>query len=133
MTGRKRKKKSLICLLLCYGWTSLGVSLFEAYFMQYCCNLRARHPWVRCRSPGRLRHDSLLNIKSRAGQSRSASRELGPWAGRGMSTSRNPWTGGSLRRLKHDNLLRTKSLGKSRQVDLLGPPDWSWASPISPV
>ena len=28
------------------------------------CNLRARLPGSRCRSPGRLRHDSLLEIES---------------------------------------------------------------------
>ena len=33
------------------------------------CNLRARLPGSRCRSPGRLRHDSLLEMES-AGRSR---------------------------------------------------------------
>ena len=67
---------------------------------------------------------------SQAGQGRSASRELGPWASRGMSTFWDPWTGGSLSRLRHDNLLRTRFLGRLRQVNLL---DWSWASPRSPA
>ena len=51
---------------------------------------------------------------SQAGQGRSASRELGPWASRGMSTFWDPWTGGSVSRLRHDNLLRTRSLVRLR-------------------
>ena len=38
--------------------------LSEAYPTQYCFNLRAGHPQVRCRFLGRLRYDSLLEIKS---------------------------------------------------------------------
>ena len=34
-----------------YEWTSLEVSLFEAYPIQNCCNLRARHPLVRVQIP----------------------------------------------------------------------------------
>ena len=68
-----------------------------------------------------------------ASQGRLASRELGPWAGQGVMTSWDSWTGRSPSRLRRDNLSRTRSLGKSRQVDLLGPPDWSWASPRSPA
>ena len=67
-----------------------------------------------------------------AGWSRSASQKLGPWAGRGMSTSLDPWTGGSLSRLRCDSFPRTRSLGRLKQVDLLGPLDWSWATPSSP-
>ena len=67
----------------------------------------------------------------RAGQGRSASQELGSWAGWGMFTSWDPWNGGSLSRLRHDNILRTRSLGRLRQVNVLGPPAWIWASPRS--
>ena len=59
----------------------------------------------------------------------TASWRSNPRAGQGMTTSWDPWTGGSLNRLRSDNLSRTRSLGRSRQVDLLGPLDWSWASP----
>ena len=69
----------------------------------------------------------------RAGWGVMASRELGSWAGRGVTISWDPWTGGSPSRLRRDNLSRARSLGRSRQVDLLGPPDWSWASPRSPA
>ena len=64
-----------------------------------------------------------------AGRGRLASQELGLWTGWGMSTSWDPWTGRSLSRLRHDNLPRTRFIGRSRQVNLLGPPDWSWVSP----
>ena len=38
-----------------------------------------------------------------------------------MSTSWDPWTGGSLSWLRCENLLETRFLGRSRQVDLLSP------------
>ena len=40
------------------------MTLSETYPTQYCCNLRAGLPGSGCRSPGRLRHDSLLEIES---------------------------------------------------------------------
>ena len=43
------------------------------------------------------------------------------WAGRGMSTPWNPWTGGSPSRLRRDNLPITRSWGRLRQVNLLAP------------
>ena len=38
-----------------------------------------------------------------------------------------PWAGGSPSRVRHDNLLGT--LGRSRQVDLLGPLNWELGIP----
>ena len=55
-----------------------------------------------------------------AGRGMSASQKLGPWAGRDMSTSWNPWIGRSLSRLRCDNLPGTRSLGRLRQINLLG-------------
>ena len=49
----------------------------------------------------------------------------------GTGTAESPR--GSPSRLRRDNLSRTRSLGRSRRDDLLGPPDWSWASPRFPV
>ena len=89
--------------------------LFEAYPTQYCGNLRARRPWVRCRSPGRLKCDSLLEIES-PGRSRRDDL-LGPL---GLAIPK---------RLRPDNLSRTRSLGRSRRDDLLGPPGWSLGIP----
>ena len=40
------------------------MSLSEAYPTQYYCNLKARRPQTRVQIPSRLRHDSLLEIKS---------------------------------------------------------------------
>ena len=131
MTGRKRKKKKLIGLLQ-FPWVDF---------------LRGKSFW-------NLSYSVLLQPESRgqgadpqegwgvtaswrsnpwAGRGMLASWELGPWASRGMSTSWDPWTGGSLSRLRPDNILRNRSLGRSRQVDFLGPLDWSWASPSSPA
>ena len=39
-----------------------------------------------------------------------------------MSTSWDSWTEGSLSRLRREDFLRTRFLGRSRKVDLLGPP-----------
>ena len=50
----------------------------------------------------------------------SASQELGPWEGRGMLPSWDPWTGGSPSRLRHDNLLRTRGLNYDIIVDFRG-------------
>ena len=36
----------------------------ESYPNQYCSNLRARRPRVRVQIPGKLTHDSLLEIES---------------------------------------------------------------------
>ena len=47
-----------------------------------------------------------------------------PWTDRGRLTSWDPQASGSLSRLRHDNLPGTRSLGRSRQVDLLGFPVW---------
>ena len=87
-----------------------------------------------CRSPGRLRRDTLLEIEP-PGRSRH---DGVPRIGSLGSSShdnllRPPGTRGSPSRLTHDNLSRTRSLGRSRHDDLLGPLDWSWASPRSPV
>ena len=50
--GTKTKTKTeLIGLLLFYGWTSLGVSLFKVYPTKYCWNLRARRPQVSVQIP----------------------------------------------------------------------------------
>jgi len=46
MTERKEKTSFDF-----HGWTSLGVSLSEAYPTQNCCNLRARRPRVRVQIP----------------------------------------------------------------------------------
>ena len=79
-----------------HGWTSLEVSLSEAYPIQYCCNLRARSPWVRVQIP-------------QASWGMTVSWKSNPWAGQGMSASWDPWTGGSLSRLRCDNLSRIRS------------------------
>ena len=80
-----------------HGWTSLRVSLSEAYPTQYCCNLRAGHPCIRVQIPRQaevwLRCDSLLETESPG-------------------------------RLRQVGLLRIGSLGRLKHVDLLGPLDW---------
>ena len=58
---------------------------------------------------------------TRAGKGMSTSQELGPSAGQGVSTSWDPWAGGSPSRLRCDNLLRTRSLGRLKHVNLLAP------------
>ena len=61
---KKEKRKNESASFNFNGWTSLGVSHFEAYPTQYCCNLRARCPGSGCISPGKLRPNSLLEIES---------------------------------------------------------------------
>ena len=117
-----------------HRWTSLGVSLSEAYPTQYCCNLRARHPQVRVQI--RRQAEALQPPRDLIPRQVEAGRPPKNWVPRQAEACRLPGTpglGGSLSRLRHDNLSRTRSLGRSRQVDLLGPLDWSWASPRSPV
>ena len=127
---REEKKKKLIGLLLFYWWTSLGVSLSKAYPTQYYCNLRARHPRSGCRSPGRLRCDSLLEIESPG-----RLRQVGLLRFGSLGRSRNvdllrPLAWQIPSRFRHVNLLQTEFLGRST---CLGHLDWSWASLKSPV
>ena len=98
------------------------MTLSETYPTQYCCNLRAGLPGSGCRPPGRLRHDSLLEIKS-LGRSRHVNLQIiGPLGRLRHVDLLGHWTGRSLSRLRYDNIPETRSLGRSRQVDLLGPP-----------
>ena len=55
------------------------------------------------------------------GSGMTASWRSNPQAGRVISTSWDPWTGGSPSRLRHDNLPRTRSLGRLRHVNHQGP------------
>ena len=95
------------------------VSLSESFPVQYCSNQKAVHPWVRVKIPRRLKHESLIDIKSP-----DRSRQFGlPRIG-SLGKSRHIELLGPLdwwipSRLRCDNLLRTKSLGRSRQVYLL--------------
>jgi len=132
---RERKEKKNLIGLLQFPWVDFlkGWAFLRLVLPSTVATWEPGISGSECRYPGKLRRDSLLEIKSQAGWGRSASWELSPWAGRGVMTSWDPWTGGSPSRLRHDNFLRTRSLGRSRQVDLLGPLDWSWASPRSPV
>ena len=114
--GKEKKKKNLIGLLF-YGLTSLGVSLSEAYPTQYCFNREPGISWSVGRSPG-WNVTASWRMNPWAGQSRSVFWKLGPWAGQGMSTSWDSWTGGSPTRLRHDKLLRARSLGRSTSWDL---------------
>ena len=47
----EKKKEKTNTSFNFHEWTSLGVSFFEAYPTQYCCNLRARHSQVRVQIP----------------------------------------------------------------------------------
>ena len=134
MTGKKIKKKNLIGLLQ-FPWVDF---------------LRGESFW-NVSYPVLLQPESLASlgqgadpqaswgmtaswrVNPWAGQGMSASQELDPWEGRGMLPSWGPWTGECPSRMRHDNLSRTRSLGRWRQDDLLGPSDWSWASPRSPA
>ena len=80
------------------------MSLSEAYPTQYCCNLRAGGPQVRVKIPGKLRHDSLLEMESP-----------------GMSRRDGLQRIGSLGRSRRDGLPRIGSLGRSMRDNLLGP------------
>ena len=73
----------------------------------WACRPRATPELV---EPSKLRHGNLPGTRCKAG--------------RGRSTSWDPWSGGSLSRLKHGNLPGTRSLDRLRNVDLLGPLDW---------
>ena len=127
MTGRKRKK--LVGLLL-FPWGDFlrGESFWSLFYPVLLPTWEPGIPRSWCRSPGRVRHDSLLEIES-PGRSRQVGLPRIGSPGRLRHVDfLDPWTGGSLSRLRHDSLLRTRFLGRSKQVDLLGPPDWSWAS-----
>ena len=89
-------------------------------------------PWVdflRGESFWSLSYPVLLQPESQE----SPGQDADPQAGWSMTTSWDPWAGRSLSRMMHHNFLRTRSLGRLRQVNFLGPPDWSWASPRPPT
>jgi len=99
-----------------------------------CCNPRARRPrvWVQIPRQAEAWHPPRDRSPGQVEAWRSPENwipgQLEPW-----QPPETPGTRGSPSRLTHDNLSRTRSLGRSRRDDLLGPPDWSWASPRSPV
>ena len=135
ITERKRKKKKLIGLLQ-FPWLDfLRSEFFWRLSYQDCCNLQPEPgvPGSECRSLGRLRCDSFLGIES-------------PGRLRQVGFLRI----GSLSRLRHVDFLgplawwipeqveawqpfKDQIPRQLRQVDLLGPSDWSWTSPRSPV
>ena len=114
MTGRKRKKgkNKLIGLLQFYGWTSLGVSLFEVYSNQYWWNLRASIPGSMYRSPGRLRHDSLLEMKYPGRLRQVSLLRIGSLGRLRHIDFLASQTGETLSRLRCDNLPRVGYLGR---------------------
>ena len=111
-----------------YAWVFLKLILSSTVATWEPCI-----PGSGCRFPGRLKYDSLLEIKSPDRSKQFGLPRIGSLTSWGMLTSWDPWTGGSPSRLRHDNLLRTRPLGRSRQVYFLGPPGWSSASPWSPA
>ena len=133
MTGGKEKRKKLIGLLfLCVDFLR-GESFWDLSY-PVLLQPESQASLVQDADPqAGWGVTASWRLNHWAGRGRLAFWELGPWAGRGMSISWDPWTGRSLSRLRHDNLLRTRFLGRSRQADLLGPLDWSWSSPTSPA
>ena len=120
-TGREKKKKSLGFLL--FLWVDLlwGETFWN---LSYPVLLQPESQASPVQSAGpQAGWDMTVSWRSppQAGWGMSASWKLGPWAGRDMSTSWNPWTGRSLSRLRHDNLPGTRSLGRFKQINLLGP------------
>ena len=69
------------------------------------------------------------NSNPLAGRGMLTSQELGPWEDQAMSILWDPWSGRSPSRLRNDKLPRTRSLNRSRQLDLLESLGWSWVSP----
>ena len=96
------------------------MSLSEAYPTQYCCNLGARHPRVRVQIARQVEAHQPLGDQI-PGQVKAC------WP------LRVNLLGPLDEQIPNDDLLGTRSLGRSRQVDLLGPLGWSWVSPTSPA
>ena len=110
------------------------MSLSKAYPTQNCCNLRARRPWVRVQIPRQA--EAWQPPRDRIPRQVEAWQPPENWVPGQVEAwwpPGTPGTSGSPSRSRPDNISRTRSLGRSRCDDLLGPPDWSWASPRSPV
>ena len=135
MTGRKRKKKEKLIGLLQFLWVDFlrGESFLSLSYPVLLQSESQAFPDEGGNPQASWGMTASWRSNPQAGQGRLASWESGPWAGQSMLTSWDPWIGGSLSRLSHDNLSRTISLGGSRQVNLLGPLDCSWATPRSPA
>ena len=134
MTGRKRKTNKLTNRPLYFmGALTLGWVFLKLILPSTVATWEPGIPRSGCTSPASWGMIASWRLNQWAGWGMSASWELGPWACRGMLTSWGPWISRSPNRLRYDNFPGARSLGKSRQVDLLGPPDWSWVSTRSPA
>ena len=135
MTGRKRKRRKLIGLLQ-FSWVDFlrGESFWILSYpvlLQPESNLRC--PQVRVQIPRQA--EAWQPAGDRIPKQVEVwwpPKNWVPGQVKVWMTSWDPWTGRSPSRLRCDNLSMTRSLDRSRQVDLLGPRDWSWASPRSP-